>query len=380
MTYLSWALGLPALLAAAYLLLLALASRRVAIPAGAPPTMRFDLIVPAHDEESGIARTVRSLLSVDYPADMRRVLVVADNCSDATAARAEAAGAAVLARDDRSRRGKGYALAHAFERSLRDGFAHAVVVVDADSLVPANLLRAFAARLDQGASAVQAGAAVLNIDDSWRTRLMALGLALFNGVRSLARENLGLSCGLRGNGMCLTAAVLRAHPYRAFSMVEDLEYGITLGRAGVRVRYAHEAQVRSAMVSGAQAAASQRRRWELGRMWLARNLALPLLRDALCMRNPLLLDLAVDLLVPPLSFVALVVFAGCVISGFAAVWMASAACLAVYVLRGWQVSGIGWKGLGALARAPLYVSWKLAVVLRGWGEREWVRTVREATA
>jgi cellulose synthase/poly-beta-1,6-N-acetylglucosamine synthase-like glycosyltransferase len=188
---------------------------------------------------------------------------------------------------------------------------------------------------------------VLNIDDSWRTRLMALGLALFNGVRSLARENLGLSCGLRGNGMCLSTAVLRAHPYRAFSMVEDLEYGIALGRAGVRVRYAHEAQVRSAMVSGAKAAASQRRRWELGRMWLARHLALPLLRDALCTRNPLLFDLAVDLLVPPLSFVALVVLAGCVVSGFAPLWMASAACLAVYVLRGWQVSGIGWKGLGA---------------------------------
>ncbi|GAC1339169.1 MAG: glycosyltransferase family 2 protein [Myxococcales bacterium] len=383
------ALALPALLAAGYLLFLALASHETPAPVAATPTsVRFDLIVPAHDEEDGIARTVRSLCAVAYPTGLRRVLVVADNCTDATAVRAAAAGAQVLVRDQPALRGKGYALAFAFEQSLRDGFADAVVVIDADSVAPSGLLRALAARIQQGAPAVQAGAAVLNADDSWRTRLMALGLALFNGLRSQARENLGLSCGLRGNGMCLTTQVLRAHPPKAFSVVEDVEYGIALGRAGIRVRYAGEVAVASAMVSSGKAAKSQRRRWDLGRMALARTHALPLLREALQRRSPMLLDLAFDLFVPPLSFLALFIAAGggatlvtAWITGSPphalSLWLAGAACLFAYVLRGFQLSGIGWSGLGALAFVPFYVIWKLAVLSGGAATGEWVRTARE---
>jgi 1,2-diacylglycerol 3-beta-glucosyltransferase len=385
-----WGLAIPPLFASAYLLVLALASRRSAVPAGVPASVRFDLIVPAHDEESGIARTVRSLLAVDYPAHMREVIVVADNCSDATAVRAEAAGATVLVRDDPSRRGKGHAIAFAFEHSLKRGFADAVAVIDADTVVPAGLLGSFAARLQQGALAVQAGSAVLNVDDSWRTRLMALGLALFNGLRSLARENLGLSCGLRGNGMCFSTSLLRAVPYNAFSVVEDVEYGLELGRAGVRVRYAHEVKVASAMVSSGQPASSQRRRWELGRLRLSRRFAGPLLLEAFFRRSAILLDLALDLLVPPLSFLAVVIAAGCAASlaatklggepgGALWLWFASAVCLCVYVVRGWQLSRIGIRAVGALARAPLYLVWKCSVLVRGASTAadEWVRTARD---
>lgn len=375
MTVLGCALALPALLVSGYLFLLALASRRGSVPAGGGG-IRFDVIVPAHDEETGIARTVRSLLETDYPADLRRVIVVADNCTDQTAARAEAAGARVLVRVDPKRRGKGRALALAFAQSLRDGFADAVVVVDADTVVTPNLLRAFAARLARGARAVQARSAVLNVDDSWRTRLMQLGLSLFNELRSLARENLGLSCGLRGNGMCLRSSLLREHPWDAFSIVEDLEYGVLLGLAGVRVAYAHEAQAQSAMVSSAPAAGAQRRRWELGRLAIGRRFVARLLREA---PSPIALDLAADLLVPPLSFVALYVLAGLAVFR-STPWALSALLLLVYVGRGWALSGIGIEGIGALARAPFYVFWKLCVLLASRHGGEWIRTPREDAA
>ena len=78
--------------------------------------------------------------------------------------------------------------------------------------------------------------------------MMTIALATFHGVRSLARERLGLSCGLRGNGMGFSKAVLRANPYSAFSIVEDLEYGLQLGYAGFRVQYVHEASVLGQMV------------------------------------------------------------------------------------------------------------------------------------
>ena len=202
----------PVLLASAYLLLLALLSGRRPPPPARPPHLRFDVVVPAHDEEGGIAATVRSLLAVDYPAELRRVLVIADNCSDATADRAREAGAVVLVRRDAERRGKGYALASGYDRVLADGIADAVVVVDADTEASTGLLRAFAARLDAGAVAVQSDNVVGNPRASWRTCLMAIAFALFNTVRSLGRDRLRCSTGLRGNGMCLSVKVLREVP------------------------------------------------------------------------------------------------------------------------------------------------------------------------
>src|SRR5258708_38764066 len=97
------ALSLLPLAWTGYLAALALLSWEAEVPAsdGSEKT-RFDVIVPAHDEELGIAATVESLLAVDYPAELRRVLVVADNCGDATAARARDAGAVGLARTDPS--------------------------------------------------------------------------------------------------------------------------------------------------------------------------------------------------------------------------------------------------------------------------------------
>ncbi|MCA1826854.1 MAG: glycosyltransferase family 2 protein [Myxococcales bacterium] len=360
----------PVLAACAYLFVLTLASRRREAPAG-EESVRFDVVVPAHDEESGIARTVRSLLAVDYPSVLRRVIVVADNCTDATAARASEAGATVLVRSDPERRGKGYALAFAFDRCDAD----AVVVIDADTVVSPNLLRAFAARLQAGALAVQSASAVSNRDDSWRTRLMSLALALFNGVRSLGRDRLGLSCGLRGNGMCLSMAMLRTHPPRAFSLVEDLEYGIALGRAGVRVHFAPEAFVASEMVP--KGSVAQRRRWEGGRARLARQLALPLLRDAIRTRSAMLLDLALDLLVPPLSKLALAIAIGLSLSLALGAplwpWLLCAALLAVHVARGWQLSGVRLRDLACV---PAYVFWKLFAVRRA-PPQEWQRTERK---
>lgn len=381
--------SLPVTLACGYLLLLTLSSRRTRAPAGPTPRLRFDLIVPAHNEEAGIAQTIESLLAVEWPESLRRVLVVADNCSDATAARARAAGAEVLERTDPVNRGKGFALEHAFAHSLA-GPADALVVVDADTLVSRNLLFAFATRLEAGAPAVQADYAVRNPTASWRTRLMAIALGAFHVLRSLARSRLQLSCGLRGNGMCFSRTLLERVPHRAFSVVEDLEFGLQLGEAGYRVHYAGEAHVWGEMVSGETASRSQRRRWEGGRRQMALVHGPRLLALALRRRNRVLLDLACDVLVPPLSEVALATFAGLLLSLLvsllthrwipaASFFSVSATALLAYVLRGWALSGTGARGLLDLGMGPLYVIWKASLALRRkqHARGAWIRTNRE---
>lgn len=380
----------PATLACGYLLILTLLSGRLPQPRPSSRRLRFDVIVPAHNEALSIERTVASLSQIDWPADRFRVLVVADNCSDATAELARSAGAEVLERRDHNQRGKGYALRYAFERSAAASWADAVVVVDADGVVSPNLLEACAARIEAGAQAVQVHYGTLNPFASWRTRLVTIAKAAFHIVRSRARERLGLSCGIRGNGWCVTHALLRELPYRAFSLTEDVEYGLQLGLASHRVYYADEAHADAEMAASEQSARSQRQRWEGGRHDLMRRMTWPLLRAAAAHRSRVCLDLALDLIVLPLSYVVVNVAVFVVLATGLAMflpslqawlWLAAgcAAALVTYVLRGWQLSGTGLQGLLDLARAPLYLVWKIVLMLRRGAGREWVRTEREGS-
>ena len=382
------ALSLPVLLAASYLFLATLLSGRLPVPAPTEARRRFRFIVPAHNESAGIAATVTSLRAVDYPAELFEVVVVADNCEDDTAEQARAAGAIVLERQDKERRGKGYALLLAFSNPPAE--VDAVVVVDSDTLVSPNILRAFAARRDLGAVAMQADYAVRNPNAAWRTRLIAIAFGAFHIVRSRARERLGLSCGLRGNGMCFSAAIFSEVPHEAFSIVEDVEYGLRLGEAGYRVHYADEAHVYGEMVSTAAAASSQRRRWEEGRKELVRRNGRRLLLLGLAQRNRVLFDLALDLLLPPLSRIAVASLLGVLVASvfsfftgsvFASLPVFVGCSLAVvcYVLRGWSVSGTGLRGLLDLGLAPVYVVWKAGLRFRKASRptSSWVRTKRE---
>jgi len=381
-------LSLPVLVGASYLFAATLLSARSPLPVSAAPERRFRFVVPAHNESAGIAATVVSLKNVDYPSSLFDVLVVADNCQDDTAEQAARAGALVLERQDKELRGKGYALLLAFSNLPPE--IDAVVVVDADTLVSPNILRAFAARRDLGAVAVQADYAVRNPNAAWRTRLIAIAFGAFHIVRSRARERLGLSCGLRGNGMCFSSKLLAEVPHNAFSIVEDVEYGLRLGEAGHRVHYADEAHVYGEMVSSAAAASSQRRRWEEGRKDLVRRNGFRLLRAGISRRNAVLVDLALDLLVPPLSRIAvasclglLAAVALSLASGRLGLSVASfgfcVISVVLYVLRGWSVSGTGFRGLLDLGLAPVYVLWKASLRLRRASRptSSWVRTKRE---
>ena len=378
-------LVLPALLYLGVLTLLSVPTR-----APVPSKLsRFVVVVPAHNEEAQIATTVQSLKAVDYPPELFEVLVVADNCTDATAAIAQAAGARVLERKNDKLRGKGYALEHAFDSILADTAVDAAVVVDADTVVSRSLLKAFSARLELGYLAVQAEYGVRNPDASWRTRLMAVALGMFHRLRSLGRERLQVSAGLRGNGMCFATRLLREHPHKAFGLVEDVEYGIAIGLQGVRIAYADEAQVYGEMVSSAAASQTQRQRWEGGRMQLVREKLPRLVGRAIAERNLMLFDLAMDLAIPPLSYLGLSVALGALLEaivwffhapqvGGGVFWLINAVCLLAYVFRGAQLSRLGFKAALALLYAPIYVIWKIVLMLKPGGKNQaWIRTRRE---
>jgi glycosyltransferase involved in cell wall biosynthesis len=57
------------------------------------PDLPVTLIVAAHDEQQVIAAKLADALALDYPRELLQLIVACDGCTDATAARARAAGA-----------------------------------------------------------------------------------------------------------------------------------------------------------------------------------------------------------------------------------------------------------------------------------------------
>jgi Glycosyltransferase like family 2 len=219
---------------------------------------KLAVVVPAHNEAAAIARCVRSIAACIPPEALEtEIVVIADNCTDATADFARAAGARVLVRSDSTRQGKGFALKFAFEVLLGEA-VDAVLVVDADSMVDPDFLVESVRLFRAGADGVQARYLVLNSDASPRTRLMNVAFMAFNVLRARGRERLGLSAGISGNGFGLSRATLLAIPYETHSLVEDLDYHLRIVEAGRRISFADRTGVRAEMPIGGRGASTQR--------------------------------------------------------------------------------------------------------------------------
>jgi hypothetical protein len=372
----------------AYLLALlgaAAHGRRRAPGTGAGARLRFAVLIPARDEEASIAATVESLRRLEYPAERVQIVVVADKCTDRTAAVAKAAGASVWERS-RGEDGKGAALAWALARV--EPVVDAVVIVDADCAAAPNLLAAIEERLRDGAAAVQVAYSVANPDASPVAALRHASFALVNSVRPLGKTTLGLSAGLFGTGMAFTRELLARRPWTALSLAEDQEHHLALVAGGERVVFAAETCVMSAMPTSLRRSRTQQLRWDAGRVALIRTWTPRLLRAGLRRRDTAQIHAALEPLVPPQSLLLALNAAGCLLAVRArpavrALAVANAAGQAAFVLGGLAVTRAPASVWRALVFAPALATWKLGLLARLWlgrGPTTWVRTEREPQA
>lgn len=380
-------LWIPSLVFAAECALALLPARRT-VPLG--PRPRIAVVVPAHDEEAGIAATLRTILPELVAGD--RLLVVADNCTDRTAEVARLEGASVVERHDPSRRGKGYALTFAFD-ALAESPPDVVVVVDADCRLRQGDLSLLGTLSRDTLRPVQAdyllsappGASV-------RTRVSAFAVLVRNRVRPRGLHRLGLPCQLTGSGMAFPWEVIRKAAPPGGNIVEDLALGIDLAEQGHPPLFCPQARVMSFLPAGDGAADTQRRRWETGQLSSLRQLVPRLLAAAVAQRRLDLLALGLDLAVPPLSLLVGLVSFGAAATGVAFLLgsgplpavsaAAQAAVLAGAVTGAWAVFGRGVLPLRDAVAVPGYVLWKMRLFgqfLRRGTEREWVRTERDSS-
>lgn len=349
-----------------------------------PDALRVVIVVPAHNESLGLLRTLHSLRRETAGCAHTRTVVVADNCSDDTAAVARAAGVEVLERHDPSHRGKGHALRFAFDAiSDADWF----IVIDADTDVQPAFLAAMRAAMTPGAAALQCRYGVRDPLQSQRNTLTDVALGAWNVLRPRGRAALGLSAGILGNGFALARATLQAVPYSAESIVEDVEYHHLLVRAGLRVRWVDAALVRGDMPQASTAASQQRARWEGGRLRLLAEHAPSLLRGV-CRGQWRLADPLLDLLLLPLAW-HLALLGTALLSGLAsgstavqALAVVGLVTLALHVGVALRLIGAGRVHARALLGAPAYVCWKLCLAAAIWRASRrnaaWVRSARRA--
>jgi 1,2-diacylglycerol 3-beta-glucosyltransferase len=370
----------------AYLVVLTVAAA-FASKHGPPPghgLRRFAVLVPAHNEEALIGRLLDSLAQVDYPRDRFDVCVVADNCTDATAAIADATGARVFQRVDETQRAKGFALRWLLQQ-LRAETYDAFLVLDADTVVAPNLLRAMDARLEAGSQVIQAYYSVQNAHQSHVAGLRYAALAAVHYVRPLGRSLFGFSCGLKGNGMCFAAPVLQRFAWNWFTLAEDVEFHLALVGAGIRVDFAPETAVYADMPVSLAQAASQNARWERGRLQLVRQHVPRLVLDGLRQASLLRLDAAAEQLIPPLS-VPFALSAACLVAslviGTHEVQVLAAASLigqVMYLMAGLVLVRAPLSMYLALSAAPVYIAWKVGLYGRALvtsSATNWVRTTR----
>ena len=360
------------------------ARRPRALPAVRPPVAA---LVPAHDEARGIASTLQNLLAQLQPGD--RLLVVADNCSDDTAARARAEGAEVIERQHEHLRGKGYALAFGVDH-LRSAPPMVLVIVDADcELAPGALDALVAACLQADAPAQALYLMQHATPPGLKGRVAEFAWRVKNWVRPRGAARLGLPCALTGTGMAFPWRLIERAELATGSIVEDMQLGIDLALAGHAPVFCEQALVTSHFPDTAAAAASQRTRWEHGHLGMILQRAPGLAVAGLRRADVRLLGLAGDLVVPPLALLVLLLVLLWLAAG-AAAWagMGTLAWLATSGGLAWLACAVGlaWAGWGRevlsladLVSVPWYVAGKLGIYLRFWSHRQkdWVRTDRE---
>lgn len=384
--------------------LLALTPKQVVKTSALSSPVRFVVLFPAHNEALILGEVLEGLKTLEYPSEYYRILVIADNCTDETATIARQKGVLVWERENPDERGKGYALQWAIDRlngmQEREPEAdpalknyEALVICDADTLLSSNLLHAFSKAIGRGGKVLQARYEVLNVNESWRTRLMSCALALVHIVKPLGREHLGLSEGLKGNGMAFVREICEKITWSGASITEDIEYSLRLCREGHRVQFVPDAAVWAQMPTTAAQSRSQRQRWEGGRYHLMFSVAPKLFRESLATRSRILRDRAIELWIPPFAemFALPTLFLGISLAcGYlgglsiarhmALIWGILLLLQALYLFVGMWVARVPASVALSVLGAPFYILWKFGVygtMLLHRSAGGWKRTERK---
>jgi len=353
-----------------------------------PQVPKLLFLVPAHNEELLLANCLRSLREMRYPAEARTVVVVADNCSDATASIARECGVRCLERNDPHNPGKPHAIAWALQQLPLDEY-DCVVIIDADSTVDPGYASGVARIEELRFKAVQGNNGISNPEENALTRMAEVfGTARYQFAYRL-KQAAGLCVPLQGCGMGVGVEVLKRHGWQAFSICEDWEMYALLTAEGVQTCLAPDARTYAQEASSLNQSASQRRRWTGGKYTVFLQTAPMILRSRINWHQKL--DAIAELVAPgPVVHLGAAMFLSgtAVLAGLPGSTWLSVAFLGSLVRTGAYTLAALWvdrqpgKAVLAFSYLPVYAVWRLMIQISSFwmvGTKPWVRTQRHLT-
>lgn len=349
---------------------------------------RITVLIPAHNESIEIRRTIEALHPQLTDAD--QLLVVADNCTDDTAAIARDCGATVIERYSELQRGKGYALDFGLS-AIESNPPDVVVTVDADCYVHEGAIDRIARQAAATGRPVQALYLMEQpARPSSKDAISALAFLVKNLVRPAGLAQFGLPCALTGTGMAFPWQTIRGAALASGNIVEDMQLGLDLAIAQAAPQFCPTAKVTGRLPQASQAAKTQRTRWEHGHIQTLVKQVPRLIAQAIAQKRFDLLAIALDLSVPPLSLLVMLWASGFGLTMTGAWFGASrwpAIALGVggllillAIVSAWAKYGRTTISGRTLLAVPFYVLWKIplyfALLVRP--QTQWIRTEREA--
>lgn len=266
------------------------------------PEKKFAIIVAAHNEEAVIGDMVDSLNKLDYPKELYDIYVISDNSSDNTTMRAKEKGAIVYERENKEKRGKGYALEWMFDKIFKMSKKYdAIIVFDADNLASRNFLNEMNKKLCEGYKVVQGYLDSKNPVDSWITGSYSIAFWSTDRMIQLAKSNIGLSAQLGGTGLCIDVEVLKKLGWGATCLTEDLEFTCKLILNGYKVGWAHDAIVYDEKPLKLKQSWNQRKRWMQGFADVYSRYFFKLMKRAILKRSFTAFDCAIYTIQPILT-------------------------------------------------------------------------------
>ena len=344
------------------------------------------VLVPAHNEAPGISQTLETL--VPQLTNQDRLIVIADNCNDETAAIARQFDVVVIERQDSERKGKGYALDYAL-KFLETDPPEIVVNIDADCIVYPDTIERISSLAAFTKRPVQAKYLMLQpTNPNPKDKISALAVKVKNLVRPIGLQRLGLSCLLTGSGMAFPWSTIRKVSLANSKTVDDMQLGLDLAIAGYPPIYCQDAQVTGRLMEK-QAAISQRSRWEHGHIETLLKQVPQLVKASINQRRFDLLAIALDLCIPPLSLLVIIwtitMLGGLCIGILAQAWtpgillVVEGLMLAISIFGTWAKFGRDDVSILTLLAIPGYITSKITLYLAFLvkPQTKWIHTERD---
>ncbi len=234
---------------------------------------KYAVLIAARNEETVIGNLITSIQSQDYPRELVDIFVVADNCTDDTAAIATKAGAICYERRDTRHRSKGYALQFLVERIRRDFGLHSYegyFIFDADNLLKKDYILRMNEAFDAGEKIITSYRNTKNFGANWISGSYGIHWLRTCRMEHRGRSRLSLACRVQGTGY-LFASELIQDGWNYVCLTEDRAFCADAVARGYRISYQHTAQFYDEQPEDLKTALRQRLRWAKGNLMVTRQ-------------------------------------------------------------------------------------------------------------